>query len=1054
MNESILKALIRLFAIFANAKENGQSSNERDIVMDYLDRQYSYEFVQMYLDYFDEQVKHYHPEEVDANELDAKKLHVINEARIIEICNQINAELEQEQKMVVFIYLLDFIYSDKRLTDAELKFIGTLGRHLKINDDEMHDAKAFSFGEIYNVLHKDRLMFFDSNPSSGDSDIKHMHVEKIEGKIVVLRLPSTNTFVFRYNGNMMLFLNGHNIKPDRSYIWSVGSVIKNAKIGSIFYSWMAGRFIQATIENKFVFTASDIEYYYFNSKNGLRPFSFTEESGRLIGIIGGSGCGKSTLLNVLNGNLKPRNGKIEINGFDIHKHKDIVKGIIGYVPQDDLLIKELTVQQNLYFNAKLCYSHYSEEQINKVVEKAIFDFDLVEARELNVGDAFTTILSGGQRKRLNIALELIREPAILFIDEPTSGLSSADSEKVLTLLKRQTLKGKLVIANIHQPSSDIFKMIDKLLVMDQGGRVIYYGHPTTAITYFKKASQHADAEESECLSCGNINTDQILRIIEARVVDANGRLTRKRKTSPQEWYEKYLKEIHVKVKQIQREHDSTIPETHFKIPGHFRQFKLFLQRDILAKFQNKQYLLLNAIEAPLLAIILSYFTKNFTFIDGLPKYIFSENPNIPAFLFMAIIVALFLGMVVSAEEIFKDRKILKREKFLNLSRSSYLFSKITILFALSAVQTLLFVLIGNYMLEIKGMVFKYWIILFTTSCWANLIGLNISSGLNSVVTIYILVPLILVPQLLFSGVVVEFSDMHKKIASEKNVPLVGDMMTSRWAYEALMVTQFKDNRFEKYFYEADKEIRNATYYKSFAIPELETLADECVELQRTNNDSLKLSQNIAVIKKEIIKISYDLGWDVPGFLNSIQKKEYDTFRNAKIKEFLTKADVRYRQIYNHYIKQKDSTYDFLVNKLGGKDQFNQFRQEYYNKQVAYIVTNDKELTEFEIQNNEMIRNKDAIFMFPLAEFGRAQYYAPVKRVYNYFIDTFWYNLVIVWLFSGLLFIFLYYDVLRKIFAFIETLRLNRINRRRLLRLWNIAEGTITNRKNQTIPNIE
>ena len=134
----------------------------------------------------------------------------------------------------------------------------------------------------------------------------------------------------------------------------------------------------------------------------------------------------------------------------------------------------------------------------------------------------------------------MREPSILFIDEPTSGLSSADSEKVLNLLKRQTFKGKLIIANFHQPSSDIFKMLDKLLVMDQGGRVIYYGHPTSGITYFKKASQHADAEESECLSCGNVNTDQILRIVEARVVDANGRLTRKRKISPQEWYQKYL----------------------------------------------------------------------------------------------------------------------------------------------------------------------------------------------------------------------------------------------------------------------------------------------------------------------------------------------------------------------------------------------------------------------------------------------------------------------------------------------------------------------------------
>ena len=299
-------------------------------------------------------------------------------------------------------------------------------------------------------------------------------------------------------------------------------MIRNPKIGSIYFSWIRGRFIQATTEAKFIFTAEDIEFNYFNSKNGVKRFNLTEESGRLVGIIGGSGSGKSTLLNVLNGNLKPRSGSIRINGWDIHQNKEMLKGIIGYVPQDDLLIKELTVYENLYFNARLCFDAYTEEQIADVVEDALIDFDLIEARDLNVGDAFTTFLSGGQRKRLNIALELIREPWILFVDEPTSGLSSADSEKVITLLKRQTLKGKLIIANIHQPSSDVFRMIDKLLVMDQGGRMVYYGHPISAITYFKQEAHYPDAEETECLSCGNINSDEILRIVEAREVDANG----------------------------------------------------------------------------------------------------------------------------------------------------------------------------------------------------------------------------------------------------------------------------------------------------------------------------------------------------------------------------------------------------------------------------------------------------------------------------------------------------------------------------------------------------
>ena len=137
-----------------------------------------------------------------------------------------------------------------------------------------------------------------------------------------------------------------------------------------------------------------------------------------------------------------------------------------------------------------------------------------------------------------------------------------------------------------------------------------------------------------------------------------------------------------------------------------------------------------------------------------------ENENIPAYLFMCVITSLFFGLMISSEEIVKDRKILQRESFLNLSWFSYLNSKILILFLISAIQTLLFTIIGNEILEIKGMTLSFWLILFTTSCSANILGLNISSAFNSVIAIYIIIPFILIPQLLFSGVIVKFDKLH------------------------------------------------------------------------------------------------------------------------------------------------------------------------------------------------------------------------------------------------------------------------------------------------------
>jgi len=1039
MNESILKALMRLFAIVSDMNKEGQSATKRNIVMDYLDRQYSDEIVQKYIEFFDQQVRYYHQISNDPVTADYSVRKIQAEKRIIEICGQINEELEHEQKLIVLIYLLDFVKSGGKHTRTELSLLRTTAAYLKINEEEFHDARYFTFEETDKIVHQEWLLSIGAPGAFVLPDVKYLTINKLAGRIMVLHLPSANTYVFRYYGNMVLQINGHRINPGRSYIWSTGSVIRNPKIGSIYFTWVIRQFIQANTESQFVFTAEDIVFNYFNSKNGVKRFNLTEESGRFVGIIGGSGSGKSTLLNVLNGNLKPKSGSVKINGWDIHQNKEMVKGIIGYVPQDDLLIKELSVYENLYFNTRLCFDAYTEEEISEVVEDALVDFDLVEARDLNVGDAFNTILSGGQRKRLNIALELIREPSILFVDEPTSGLSSADSEKVITLLKRQTIKGKLVIANMHQPSSDVYKMIDKLLVMDQGGRVVYYGHPISAINYFKQEAHYADAEETECLSCGNINTDEILRIVEARVVDPNGRLTRKRKINPEEWYQRFLKNIDSQTKLIDREHDSSIPKTNFRIPHHFNQFLIFLKRDLLAKYYNKQYLVLLSLEAPILAFILAFFSKNFTFVNGLPRFTFGDNSVLPAFLFMAVIVALFLGLVISAEEIFKDRKILKREKFLNLSRSSYLFSKISILIAISAIQTFVFVLIGNSMLEIHGMLFRYWVILFTASCWANLVGLNISSGFNSVVTIYILVPLILVPQLLFSGVVVDFTKMHNAIANDKEVPLIGDMMVSRWAYEALAVTQFKDNRYEKHFYDAERKAKNAGYYRSYAIPGLLEIASDTRELYFNHLDSFRYLNNLRVMHSELRRISMDIDNAGLDFTDSLTFALYKPGINAAVKTFLDRALVVYRNRYNMAVTERDNIYENLVSSLGGQEEFFRFRQEYFNRQLAAVVTNEQELKNYSLHDGAMIPLKEAIYRYPSGAHWRTHFFAPVKNFVNQQIDTFLFNLLVIWIFSALLFVLLYYDVIRRLLTYIETLRLNRLNRLRLTRLIKISE---------------
>ena len=539
--------------------------------------------------------------------------------------------------------------------------------------------------------------------------------------------------------------------------------------------------------------------------------SFKGESGRMIGIMGASGAGKSTLLSVLNGTNPPYDGEVLINGISIHRESEKLKGLIGYVSQDDLLIEELTVFNNLYYNAKLCFGNLTEEEIIQRVDSVLKNLGLYEIRDMKVGSPLNKKISGGQRKRLNISLELIREPAILFLDEPTSGLSSRDSENILDLLKELARKGKLLFVVIHQPSSDIFKMFDKLIILDTGGYMIYNGNPVDSIEYFKKKIGQPNYSESECYVCGNVNPEQIFNIVETRVFTESGKPTETRRISPSEWRKLYESEK----KEEKLEEGGDIPEINFKTPGKLKQFLIYAKRDVLSKIADIQYLLITLFEAPVLAFFLAFLIRYFDESVKNPKYHLIDNSNLPVYLFMSVVVALFMGLTVSAEEIFKDRKILKREAFLNLSWNSYLMSKVFVQFAISALQALTFVIIGNAITGIRGMTFEYWLVLF--SCWAtaNMLGLVISDSFKAVVTIYILIPFLIIPQIILSGVLVKFEKLNPNISSPVTIPVYGELITARWGYEALAVKQFVDNKFTREFYEYDKSMSEARYVKDY-----------------------------------------------------------------------------------------------------------------------------------------------------------------------------------------------------------------------------------------------
>jgi len=1008
MSEIILKALMRLFAILADINQERDKAASREIVAMYLGRYLSRTMTREYLQIFENHCNELKGKYQNPADTKRRKRNAAHSVKVLSICQQINEELAQKEKIIVLLRLIEFIFNAGNYTKNEIDFINTLAEVFNVDPDDFKNLKAFILSDSIGIS-EDNMLYFSSPASQIPENARVIPLDGLTGTLGILRVKSVNTFLMRLKGTDTLYLRGQDVKPNFTYVIEPGSIIKGKKVAPIYYTTLVRAFIQTEEHEKITFTAKGVEFYFPGTRTGLQHFNFSETTGTLVGVMGGSGVGKSTLFGVLNGTIPPHKGEILINGHNIHTEKEKVKGLIGYIPQDDLLFEELTVFENLYYNACLCFSHLSRKEITEKVDKVLDELGHAETRNLKVGSPLNKTISGGQRKRLNIALELIREPHILFVDEPTSGLSSTDSEQVMLLLKELTLKNKLIIVNIHQPSSEIYKLFDKLLVMDKGGYVIYNGDPIEALTYFKKIANHVNAEESECPLCGNVNPEQLLQIVDARMVDDQGRYTRDRKISPVEWHEHFLEKIAPSLSMDDSNRE--IPVSGFKPPSRLKQFLIYFKRNVATKITNRQYLLLNLLEAPLLAIILAFFTK-YTAGD---VYFFSENKNFPGFLFMAVVVPLFLGMTVSAEEIIRDRKILQREKFLHLSWLSYLFSKTVFLFFLSALQTFTFVVIANAILEIHGLTFHYWLILFSLSFFANLIGLNISSGLDSVVTIYILIPLILIPQLLLSGLVIKFEDLEKHLAHKKYVPFIGDLIASRWAYEALAVEQFKNNPYQRHFFYAEMAKSDAAWYASFLLPELKktlNLVDLDVKKNRVGDET---KDDLEMIRGELHKMHLMTGIKPYEGMELLNEKTFDTLQTKRLNSYLLFAQQWFNRKMSEAGRRADSIYTSLVKEMG-KEALIELKKKNHNQALSDMLLNRQEMVKIQREGNELLRKKDPVYTVPDKKNGRAHLYAPVKRLGNYSIPTFWFNNFVLWLMCLVLFICLYGDVIRKLLS--------------------------------------
>lgn len=938
MTDIVLSSFLSLFALFGK-EEHVDESRAKKMLVSYLRHHFGIRNVDTYLDlYFDLRGAYEMTDNLDTNGV------------VASICDNLHGKIRSDEERMLLLRIMEFCGGDAPKSHPIFQ---TMAERLDIPQQLMGDFADFVSG----------------TPS------EHVMIHRPEGfngEIKTLLLPHAGNLVFSYTGDDRVLLNDVPVLPRAYQVWQQSSVLKGQSGKPLYYSTiMAAYSKDKAHRQKVEFCGRDINFRFPNSDNGIHNLSFTLHDGELLAIMGGSGTGKSTLLSILNGNLSPNEGSITINGHDISE--PLAKDLIGFVPQDDLLIEELTVYQNLYYTAKLCFATLTEENIQKRVLNTLKDLGLDAAKDLKVGSPINKYISGGQRKRLNIALELIREPAVLFLDEPTSGLSSADTERVINLLKEQTYKGKLIVVNIHQPSSDVFKLFDRLWMLDRGGYPVYDGNPIDAITYFKEAANYADAETSACPTCGNVNPEIMLNIIEEKAINSSGETSDERKVAPQEWHELYLKKRTI----LSDPQKDSMPMSDQKKPGCLRQFAIFLQRNFKTKVTNIQYLCIALLQAPILAVICAFLTR-YSPPEG---YSVMNNKNLVSYFFMSIIVATFIGMSGSAEEIIRDRALLKREKFLRLSYGSYIWSKIVFVALLSLIQTLLFILIGNSIMGLHGLFGTWWLILFMTAFLANLTGLLLSQCLNSIVAIYISIPLLLIPQILLCGLVVSFSDLTPK-STTGNVPLIGDIIPSRWSYEALAVTSYTDNLYERPFFQIDKTRQENQFYNRAFLYELQSQLEMMKEEE-------KRGEKVNPSHERIIHANLPILTEFCGMDSYSGDGSYHS-----LFDYLKQAEAILAKRSNKATLKKDAMIASII-KQQGKESFLELKRQNHNNKLEEFVTGADQLRILDIVDDHLVPRSATIFLTPQSPCGRAPFYSGEKRLGNWHIKTLWFNMGVI-----------------------------------------------------------
>ncbi len=759
----------------------------------------------------------------------------------------------------------------------------------------------------------------------------------------------------------------------------------------IDYYDLKRRYLKNKFGEKLSLNVKDLSYAYSPGK-GISKFDMEVEGGTFLGIMGKEGTGKSTILKLLSGEIISSHGEVTINGYSLKKELYHLKGMIGYVPEEDLLYDELTVFENLNNAARLYLGKLDEAALSFRVNQLLKDIDLIGIKNKVVGKVRDKNLQPGQRRLLNIAMELIREPQILIVDNAISPLSVVDSAKVIEVLSNYSFQGHIVITSITLTDNSSIRLFDNILIIDEGGFPVFYGKLNDAWNTF------LDIFQSKNTGLIQLEPTSIVQYISQPFYSDEGEVIDRYK-SPNELYSIYRERESSNKSQLYER--KVLPENILSTPPLHRQYLIFNLRNFKMKIARSRELLYTVLLSPFLALVFSFFMRG----GNAQTYRFSENPYIPKFFFISFLLSIFMGLVFSVNEIYREKNIIHKEAYLNISFFSYINSKITYLFIIILIQSFFFVSISHVVLQIKGMMLMHWMIFFSCQAFGMLLGLILSGSYRSIENLYMrAIPLVLLFQILFGGGFINFDSFP---VNKKNTPVIADLAVTRWAYEAMLVHQYRENKYIKPLYLFNRNIVMGKTYSYHVIPVLRNRINYCIQYPVSVQDSMDLY--CKSIRNTLVHIANR--FDVFPYEN-IDRITPDNFNDelvGDLKDYLEYIDLYFYALYDQTLIDKEE-YMMSVSDSLGKNYLNTIKSTYLNNYIESEVTQREKNQEVKFVGAILVMVSDPIYQYPLSDYGRGQFFVPEKKINGQLIDTVEFDISVIWLMNLFLYILLVFDI--------------------------------------------